>query len=84
MKALREGQYVKHFQYGFGWVTESDDERTSIDFNEHGPKKFVTSLMVVELAGDPPPRPSRTRRRKKLPVAAAAAKTAERVSAGKS
>ena len=84
MKALREGQYVKHFQYCFGWVTESDDERTSIDFNEHGPKKFVTGLMVVELAGDAPPRPSRTRRRKKLPVAVAAAKPVGRVPAGKS
>ena len=82
MKALREGQYVKHFQYGFGWVTESDDEHTSIDFNDHGPKKFVTGLMVVELAGDAPPRPARTKRRKKL--AATAAKPAERVPAGKS
>ena len=69
MKALREGQYVKHFQYGFGWVTESDDDRTSIDFSDHGLKRFVTSLMVVELAGDPPPRPSRTKRRKKLATA---------------
>ena len=68
MKALREGQYVKHFQYGFGWVTESDDDRTSIDFSDHGLKRFVTSLMVVELAGDPPPRP-RTKRRKKLATA---------------
>ena len=69
MKALREGQYVKHGQYGFGWVTESDDDRTSIDFSDHGPKLFVTSLMAVELAGDPPPRPSRTKRRKKLATA---------------
>jgi len=81
VKALPEGQYVKHSQYGFGWVTESDDERTSIDFHDHGPKKFVTGLMVVELAGDAPPRPSRTKRRKKLPVAA---KPAGRVPAGKS
>jgi len=84
VKRLREGQYVKHFQYGFGWVTESDDERTSIDFHDYGMKKFVTGLMVVEMAGDAPPRPSRTKRRKKLPVAAAAAKPAERASAGKS
>jgi len=72
VKALREGQYVKHFQYGFGWVTESDDERTSIDFHDHGVKKFVTGLMVVEMAGDAPPRPSRTKRRKKSSVAVAA------------
>ena len=84
MTALPKGQFVKHYRYGFGIVTESDAEQTAIEFEFRGTKKFVTSLMVVELAGDPPPRPSRTRRRKKLPVAAAAAKTAERVSAGKS
>jgi hypothetical protein len=34
--------YIKHFQYGTGVVTESDAERTSIDFDLHGMKKFVT------------------------------------------
>lgn len=65
MKALPEGQYIKHFQYGFGVVTESDAERTSIDFDLHGPKKFVTSLMVVELSDETPAKRSRTKRRKK-------------------
>jgi len=62
VKALPEGQYVKHFQYGFGVVTESDADRTSIDFDGHGMKKFVTSIMVVELAGDAPVRPKRRRK----------------------
>lgn len=60
MKALAVGQYIKHGQYGNGVVTESDNERTSIDFDDHGPKKFVTELMVVERAeGTPKKRPSR-------------------------
>lgn len=72
MKALQEGAYIKHFQYGLGVVTESDSERTSIDFDLHGMKKFVTGLMVVEPAeGTPPPR--RKRRRKKAPAVAVAA-----------
>jgi len=65
VKALPEGQYIKHFQYGLGVVTESDAERTSIDFDLHGMKKFVTSLMVVELSDETPPKRSRTKRRKK-------------------
>ncbi len=65
MKALAEGQYVKHFQYGCGVITESDAERTSIDFDLHGVKKFVTSLMVVEPAEGTPPKRSRAKRRKK-------------------
>ena len=56
MKPLQEGAYVKHFQYGLGVVTQSNSQRTSIDFDLHGPKKFVTSLMVVELAEGKPPR----------------------------
>jgi hypothetical protein len=65
MKALAEGKYVKHFQYGCGVITESDEERTSIDFDLHGVKKFVTSLMVVEPAEGTPPKRRRAKRTKK-------------------
>ena len=67
MKALQEGAYIKHFQYGLGVVTESDADRTSIDFDLHGLKKFVTSIMVVEPAEGTPPK-RRTKRRKKAPI----------------
>jgi hypothetical protein len=70
MKAIPAGQYIKHGIYGFGTITESDAERTTIDFDEHGVKKFVTSMMVVESAGEAPVRPSRSRRRKKVVAAA--------------
>jgi hypothetical protein len=73
LKALQEGAYIKHFQYGLGVVTESDAEQTSIDFDLHGMKKFVTSLMVVELAEGTPPKRSRGKRRKKVTAAAASA-----------
>ena len=64
MKALQEGAYIKHFQYGLGVVTESDYERTSIDFDLHGMKKFVTTIMVVEHAeGTPPARRKKTRKK---------------------
>ena len=69
MKALAEGLYIKHFQYGLGVVTDSDTERTSIDFDLHGLKKFVTSIMVVEPAEGSPPKRSRGKRKKKVTVA---------------
>jgi hypothetical protein len=72
LKALSEGLYIKHFQYGLGVVTDSDSERTSIDFDLHGLKKFVTSIMVVEPAEGTPPKRSRAKRKKKLVVALAA------------
>lgn len=71
MKVLAEGLYVKHFQYGCGVVTESNEERTSIDFDLHGIKKFVTSIMVVEPAEGTPPKRSGSRRRKKAVAATA-------------
>ena len=64
MQSLSAGQYIKHFQYGCGIITESDASRTTIDFDIHGIKKFVTSLMVVEPAEGIPPKRSRTKYRK--------------------
>ena len=75
MRALPEGQYIKHFQYGLGVVTQSDNERTSIDFDLHGMKKFVTSLMVVEPAEGTPPKRSRSKRRRKATAAVVPAGT---------
>ncbi len=65
MHSLTEGQFVKHAQYGLGVVTQSDAERTSIDFHLHGPKKFATRLMTVELTDEaPPPKPRPAKRKK--------------------
>ena len=36
MKALQNGAYVQHFQYGLGVVMRSDSEYTDIDFDLHG------------------------------------------------
>ena len=63
MQVLSSGQQVKHQQYGLGIVTESDAEHTAIDFNDHGRKLFVTSLMTAELIGDAPVNPVRAKRR---------------------
>ena len=65
MESMESGQQIKHELYGLGIVTESDNERTTVDFQEHGMKKFVTSLMQAELIGEPIERPVRSRRRRK-------------------
>ena len=65
MHSLTEGQFVRHVQYGLGVVTQSDAERTAIDFHLHGPKKFATQLMTVELTDEaPPPKAPPARRRR--------------------
>src|SRR5258708_2397444 len=65
MKALPKGQYIRHFQYGLGVITESNEQRTSIDFDIHGMKKFVTGLMAVDPAEGTPPKRSPPKRSKK-------------------
>jgi hypothetical protein len=59
---LEAGQYIKHFQYGCGVIVKRDSERTTIDFDEHGLKIFVTSLMTVEPAEGVPPKRRRAKR----------------------
>jgi hypothetical protein len=65
VQILSEGQTIRHEQYGIGTVTESNVERTTIDFDNHGLKKFVTSIWVAELIGEPADRPARRRTRRK-------------------
>lgn len=66
MQVLEEGQTVRHEQYGIGVVTESNTERTTIDFDNHGVKRFVTSIWTAEVIGDSPSdRPTRRRSRRK-------------------
>jgi len=65
LQILEEGQTVRHTQYGIGTVTESNGERTTIDFDSHGVKKFVTSIWTAEIVGEPPAdRPKKRRGRK--------------------
>ena len=73
MQILVEGQAIRHEQYGMGTVTESNTERTTIDFDNHGLKKFVTSIWSAELIGEPPTeKPTRRRGRRKAVKKAAA------------
>jgi hypothetical protein len=68
MQVLPAGQQIKHQQYGLGVVTESDSDKTAIDFDDHGKKLFVTSLMNAELIGEAPLNPTRAKRRSRKSV----------------
>jgi hypothetical protein len=76
LKALAEGLYIKHFQYGCGVITDSNSDKTTIDFDLHGTKLFVTGLMVVEPAEGIPPKRSRRRKKAVVPGALVTAKAA--------
>jgi hypothetical protein len=66
VQVLEEGQTVRHEQYGIGTVTESNTERTTIEFDSHGIKKFVTSIWTAEVIGEASTeRPARRRARRR-------------------
>ena len=56
MEAYLEGQQIKHPLFGLGRVTEADEDRTTVEFEGHGVKKFVTSMMKAEVIGMAPKR----------------------------
>jgi hypothetical protein len=55
---------IGHASFGLGTVLEIDERRTTIEFDEAGVRKFVTS-MVKLVASDTtaPPKPARTRKK---------------------
>ena len=70
-------QVSRHFVlYGGTAVALHYGHRTSVDFDDHGPKLFVTSIMTAELIGEAPATPPKTKRRRKASTAAKAAKKA--------
>jgi hypothetical protein len=81
VNAIPEGQYIRHYRYGMGVVTESDAKQTSIDFDLHGLKRFVTTLMVVELSDLVPPERIRAKHGEKVYARLAANTTARSKSA---
>lgn len=67
---LKAGQYVRHSKYGTGTIVERDDDRTTVDFDTAGLKKFVTALAAFEVAEGEAPKKKRAagRRRAKALV----------------
>lgn len=66
---FKAGQYVRHAKYGCGTILFRDDDRTTVDFDTFGVKKFVTSLAAFEAAEGAPPAKRRSSGRRKAKVA---------------
>jgi hypothetical protein len=67
---LKAGQYIRHSKYGCGTIVERDDDRTTVDFDTFGVRKFVTSLAAIEVAQGEAPKKKRvtTKRRAKASI----------------
>jgi len=66
---FKPGTYVRHAKYGNGTIVERDDERTTVDFDTAGVKKFVTSIASFEAAEGEAPKKRRMGGRRRTKVA---------------
>lgn len=55
MKPMPVSQRVVHEMYGHGTITEVETEYTTVDFDLHGRKKFVTSIVSLKPSDQPQP-----------------------------
>jgi hypothetical protein len=75
--AYATGAQVEHQKFGLGSVLNCGDDYIVIKFDDHGEKKFVTSIVLPGLKKSdrqPPVEKRATRARKKAAPAAAASK----------
>ena len=55
MKTIQASQRVEHEQYGHGTITEVAADYTTVEFDLHGRKKFVTSIVKLKPSDEPQP-----------------------------
>jgi Protein of unknown function (DUF3553) len=79
MRAFAAGDRVTQPQYGAGTVTSVNARHTVIDFDQHGVRTFVTTMVTLESTTEPAPasakRGARAKRAPKAKAVAAAAVT---------
>ncbi|HTA47427.1 MAG TPA: hypothetical protein VK789_33525 [Bryobacteraceae bacterium] len=73
MATYSQGAQVEHLKFGLGTVLSSSDERIVIKFDDHGEKKFVTTMVVASLkkSDRQPPAEKRASRARKPKAATA-------------
>jgi transcription elongation factor GreA-like protein len=68
---FNQGAQVEHQKFGLGTVMSSSDERMVIKFDDHGEKKFVTTMVMNSLKKSdrqPPAEKKGTRKKKVAPA----------------
>jgi hypothetical protein len=73
--AFAQGAQVEHPKFGLGSVLSCNDDYIVIKFDDHGEKKFVTSIVLTNLKKSdrtPPVEKKRATRKKAVPATTAA------------
>jgi len=79
--AFAENAQVEHPKFGPGTVLSCDEQYVVINFDEHGDKKFIASIVIPHLAKldrKPPERKTRARRTRKATTTKKATKATKK------
>lgn len=71
--AFAQGAQVEHGKFGLGSVVDCTEEYVKINFDDHGEKKFVLSIVIANLKKSdrqPPAGKKKTTRKKAAETAA--------------
>jgi hypothetical protein len=69
VKIYGKGARVAQPTYGPGTITDANAHHTVIDFDQHGLRTFVTSLVTLAPTSEPAPERAKSARRKRAVVA---------------
>lgn len=69
---------IVHSVYGLGTVVSVADRHTIIEFDEHGRRKFVTTMIQLDHSDEPAPEPKAARSRAKKSAKGTTAKKASK------
>ena len=55
MRLFTKGNRVTQPQYGAGTITSTDDHHTVIEFDQHGRRTFITTMVTLDATSEPAP-----------------------------
>jgi hypothetical protein len=76
MRLFANGKRVTQASYGPGTIVSTDERYTVIEFDDHGRRTFVTTMVALEPTSAPAPVRAGATRARRAPRKAAAAKAA--------
>jgi hypothetical protein len=76
MRLFANGRRVTQPSYGTGTIVSTDERYTVIDFDDHGRRTFVTTMVSLEPSSTPAPERAGAAGRRRASRASAAKRTA--------
>jgi hypothetical protein len=64
MRLFAKGNRVTQPQYGPGTITSMDDQYTVVEFDQHGSRRFITTMVTLQATSEPAPAKAAAKRRK--------------------